>query len=111
MSCKCFYCDLIHPKIEASGIWYCPNALCEGPGGAYFRSTLDSYQELEDEFGHTVDEDEYLTKGRAYNKEHGIDRQDFKCRPAPNKTKALEKPHTALTSGWAQLAPERHTQA
>lgn len=44
----CYYCKLKHPKVEAAGIFHCPNKLCTGPGAAYFRRTLQSYKENSD---------------------------------------------------------------
>lgn len=56
--CTCYYCSIYHKTVEASGIWYCPNPLCTGPGAAWFRVKLKSYQERESTLGgtHTVDE-------------------------------------------------------
>lgn len=70
-------CGLIHPEVEASGMWYCPNALCKGVGGAWFRATLDSYVECKKTHTHTIDEDEWQKKGKAYNKKHNIYRQEL----------------------------------
>ena len=61
----CFYCHITHDQVECQGIWYCPNALCTGPGGAWFRGTLKSYMEVPNG-RHTVDEKEWLKKGTAY---------------------------------------------
>lgn len=36
----CYYCNLAHKKVEAGGMWYCPNIACKGPGGTYYRSKL-----------------------------------------------------------------------
>lgn len=52
-------------------MWHCPNALCTGPGGAWFRRTLDSFQEAADG-RHTVDEKELYKKGSEHNKINGI---------------------------------------
>ena len=38
----CFYCDLNDPKVEAGGLWHCPNRFCQGPGAFYAR-TQDGY--------------------------------------------------------------------
>lgn len=74
----CFSCGLFHEKVEAQGIWYCPNALCMGCGGGWFRQTLKSYKELDDASrDHTVDHDEWLKKGIIHNREHKIDRDNF----------------------------------
>lgn len=72
----CFSCLLSHEKVEARGIWYCPNALCRGVGGTWFRKTLDSYKELSN-YNYRVDENEWLEKGIIYNHEKGIDRDNF----------------------------------
>lgn len=83
-SYTCGSCKLYHPNVEARGIWHCPNALCRGCGGAWFRRTLDSYRELENET-HTVDENEWLEKGIAHNKKTGIGRRVFRKRRLKNK--------------------------
>ena len=83
---KCFSCELDHPKVEASGIWYCPNALCMGTGGAWFRAKLDSYRETEN-YTHTVDECEWLTKGKTYNKKNKITRQAFRRKKHENNVR------------------------
>ena len=61
----CHYCHLTHPKVEAGGVWYCPNPLCTGPGAAYFRAKLKSYHE-EAHGRHSVDSDEMAAFGLAY---------------------------------------------
>lgn len=68
----CYYCHLRHDQVEAGGVWYCPNPLCTGPGGAYFRSKLKSYKEVEDN-RHTVDPDEWLQTALAVLQEPGLD--------------------------------------
>jgi hypothetical protein len=60
----CFGCGLNHKKIEAAGIWYCPNPKCGSAGAAWFRSTLDSYEESGR--GHLVDEEEWMEKAEVY---------------------------------------------
>jgi hypothetical protein len=74
----CFSCGYTHEKVECQGMFYCPNALCLGAGGAWFRATLDSYEDDPVEAFHTVDEEEWLRKGREYNKENKINRQCFR---------------------------------
>lgn len=65
----CRRCNLKHRHVEASGILHCPNPLCPGSGGGWFRSKLDSYCQLP--CGrHTVDEKEYQEKGEEYLMEH-----------------------------------------
>ena len=68
---KCYYCNLINEKIEASGMWYCPNPRCTGPGAAWFRRTLKSYEESQGGT-HTVDEKEWNKKSKQYIKENKI---------------------------------------
>lgn len=59
----CWYCGLHHTKVEASGVWYCPNPLCTGPGGAWFRTTLKSFKDEGQQ--HSVDPVEWLEQGLA----------------------------------------------
>lgn len=61
----CYYCKLHHEKVEAGGVYYCPNALCTGPGGASFRREVPSYAEQKDGT-HTVDHSEMILFGRGY---------------------------------------------
>ncbi len=68
---ECFSCKIKHERVEAKGIWHCPNALCNGCGAGWFRQTLDSYKELPDGY-HTVDDDEWKKKGKVYNKKNKI---------------------------------------
>jgi hypothetical protein len=86
MVTKCFACNLPSKKLEASGIWYCPNALCKGTGGVWFRYKLDSY--IEDSEGHTIDENEWYEKGKVYEEA----RRERKERRAmiPRKEKFLK---------------------
>lgn len=72
----CFSCGLFNERVECQGIWFCPNALCMGAGGAWFRRTLDSYQEVEYD-RHTVDENEWLKKGIKLNKKNKIKIKEF----------------------------------
>jgi len=76
-SYTCFSCGIFHPNVEAEGIWYCPNALCQGCGGAWFRLKLKSCKENSDGT-HCVDENEWIIKGIQYNKIHGIRRKVFR---------------------------------
>lgn len=57
----CYYCQLVHHLVEAGGVHYCPNRLCNGPGGWGHRAKMASYRELADG-KHTVDADELVTK-------------------------------------------------
>lgn len=84
-SYTCFSCGVQHEKVECQGIYYCPNALCMGCGGGWFRQTLNSYHEVQGapNGGHTVDYNEWLKKGTIHNKKHGIKRKSF-YRTPPN---------------------------
>jgi ribosomal protein L37AE/L43A len=50
----CYYCGLSDKKVEAGGMWCCPNIACHGPGNSYYRSKLpstinrDGAQEVDD---------------------------------------------------------------
>ncbi len=68
---ECCSCGLKHQKVECQGMWYCPNALCSGPGGAWFRKTLKSYRDILNS-RHTVDPYELKKKGEKYNKKNEI---------------------------------------
>lgn len=60
-------------------MFYCPNALCMGCGGGWFRQKLESYEEIPGTaHEHTVNEDEWLVKGRTYNRKNGIRRTTFR---------------------------------
>lgn len=59
----CWYCGLHHTKVEAGGVYYCPNPLCTGPGGAWFRATLKSFKDEGQR--HSVDPVEWLERGLA----------------------------------------------
>jgi len=63
---ECYYCKFKSPNVEASGIYYCPNAHCSGPGGTWFRCKLKSFKEYPWESGHSVDEREYYWKAWLY---------------------------------------------
>ena len=74
----CGSCGLYHKKVECSGIYHCPNALCKGCGGGWFRQRLKSYEECNDGSGcHTVDEKEWLIKGIIHNLKNSIFRLRF----------------------------------
>ena len=66
---QCCYCHLEDKLVEAGGVFYCPNPLCMGPGGAWFRSGLDSFR-LVDGGRHSVETDEWENKGNDYLKDH-----------------------------------------
>jgi hypothetical protein len=58
----CHYCDLTHKRVEAGGMWFCPNPACVGPGAAYWRSQhLKSYRDKGDQY--TVDPKEMYHRG------------------------------------------------
>ena len=63
----CHYCTLKDKNVECGGMFHCPNDLCTGPGAAYFRSTLQSFEEEGEK--HTVNEIEWLWRGRDNMKE------------------------------------------
>ncbi len=56
---QCFSCQLDHPRVEGSGINHCPNRLCPGSGGFWFRAHLPRYQELPDN-RYSVDREELI---------------------------------------------------
>lgn len=59
---KCYYCGLSHIKVEAGGMWGCPNIACSGPGNAYFRRSLKSFRDEGDK--HSIDLEEWEGKVR-----------------------------------------------
>jgi len=63
--CTCYYCGLLHDLVEAGGIYYCPNPLCKGPGGAPHRAKLKSYELIRGD-KHTVDATEWITSGKQW---------------------------------------------
>jgi hypothetical protein len=55
----CYFCGLSHKRVEAGGMWFCPNFTCMGPGNHGFRKrNLKSYKEVENQ-RHTVDDQEW----------------------------------------------------
>lgn len=62
----CGACGLTHRKVEAQGIWYCPNAVCKGAGATWFRCSLKSYKDNRDGT-HSVDKKELKWKGLLKN--------------------------------------------
>lgn len=72
----CGSCGYKDKQVECAGMFHCPNALCTGAGGAWFRATLKSYKDIDGNmYGcgrHTVDELEYLIKGVIHNLKRGI---------------------------------------
>lgn len=63
---ECYYCKLTHKDVEAGGMYYCPNVLCQGPGACRWREGLSSYDETGDDGRHTVDHREALIRGLAH---------------------------------------------
>ncbi len=62
----CSFCPIGHHKsVECAGIYYCPNPLCTGPGGAWFRAKLTSYKSDPDG-RHTVNWTEWVAEAEAY---------------------------------------------
>lgn len=61
----CAGCLLMDARVEASGIFYCPNPKCRSSGGAWFRRTLKSYKEVEGG-KHTVDPKEWELAADLY---------------------------------------------
>lgn len=62
----CYYCQLHDPRVEAGGLWHCPNPACPGPGAQYWRSqNLESYRDLGGNDGYTVDAGEMIAKART----------------------------------------------
>ena len=63
----CRYCGVSDRRVEASGMWYCPNVLCTSPGTLWFRSTLPSYKDLGNH-EYSVNREELDTLGKEYLK-------------------------------------------
>lgn len=67
---QCFYCGLEDDKVEAGGVWYCPNPLCTGPGVTnWFASKLKSYRDMGSSGG-TASEEEIVQEANKYLNEH-----------------------------------------
>jgi hypothetical protein len=62
----CHYCGLTHTRVEAGGMWHCPNVLCTGPGAASWRMQVPSFREEPGGRSHTVDDGEMSSFGLAY---------------------------------------------
>jgi hypothetical protein len=71
MTYTCRYCKVFHPKVEAGGMWYCPNPACRGCGAAWFKRTLDSYED-QPYNEYSFDEDECDRKAVEYIKENNL---------------------------------------
>lgn len=65
----CNGCGLTHRLVEC--LCYCPNPLCSGSGGTWFRLTLPSYQETSPS-RHSVDPAEWLERGLAHALEDAV---------------------------------------
>jgi len=63
---KCISCGLEDNKVEAGGIWHCPNPRCTVSGAAWFRSKLKSFKEIGNR--HTVDENEWQFAADLYER-------------------------------------------
>jgi hypothetical protein len=59
----CYYCNLADEKVEAGGLWHCPNFTCTGPGGHSHRRTLKSYKEDVDG-KHTIDIEDWMEEAK-----------------------------------------------
>jgi len=81
---KCFYCGLKDKRVECSGIWYCPNPHCPGPGGHWFRATLNSYT-VNNDGTHSVCEEELEEKANQW--ENG----KWKKKEKDSEVKQMEK--------------------
>lgn len=68
---KCFSCGIESNKLEASGMWHCPNPRCTGSGAAWFRRNLKSFKEV-GAFNHTVDPNELEYAAGLYEKSREI---------------------------------------
>lgn len=64
----CWYCGLMDDSVEASGVWYCPNPRCSGPGIYWFIKRLSSYKEDTREDTYKYDEHEFEEKVNEYLK-------------------------------------------
>jgi len=60
---RCNYCGLVHTDVNNTGVKYCPNPLCPGPGGEWSRVILDSYIVGDDNQTTTFDHREHLANG------------------------------------------------
>lgn len=58
---ECMSCGLKHERVEARGVYFCPNPLCTVTGAAIYRTKLKSY--VEHAYHHEVDSLEWLLYG------------------------------------------------
>lgn len=61
----CYYCLLEDERVEAGGVYYCPNVLCTGPGPLGFRSRLKSFANIDDST-YTLDTNELVAAARVH---------------------------------------------
>jgi hypothetical protein len=57
-SYECYYCKLRDDRVEAGGVYFCPNPLCTGCGATPHRRKLKSY--VEESNGHSIDMQELV---------------------------------------------------
>lgn len=67
----CYYCGCHDKDVEAGGIWYCPNAFCDGPGSVWFNSRLKSYKEQGDK-KYSIDRDEKNFAAKLFHDENPL---------------------------------------
>jgi len=79
---ECYYCHVLHKSVECHGMYYCPNPLCTGPGGGWFRNKLKSYEETGGPHDqHSVDQKEWNRKAEAYIKKEKLKLKFKKTKP------------------------------
>lgn len=66
----CIYCGCHDERVEAGGMWFCPNPLCPGCGTHWFLRTLEWHQETRGTY--EVNREEWERKGRLYLAEHPL---------------------------------------
>ena len=62
---QCYSCGLKHRKVEAGGIYYCPNPFCTISGATWFRKQLESFEPSLDNT-YTVDNKEWYSTAVDY---------------------------------------------
>lgn len=98
---ECHYCGLLHRRVEAGGVYYCPNRLCTGPGAWSHRKDLKSYQELKDG-GYTVDPTDVLDSVRANTNQDQVI-WAAECKAVAKWLKLITDP---VSGGWLPKTPE-----
>jgi hypothetical protein len=68
----CFYCGCYDEKVEAGGIYYCPNPNCSGPGIRWFYETLNSFKDEPYQNCYSVNADEKNIKADEYIKNNNL---------------------------------------